>query len=528
MSAVSHGTRHLRQGIGNFKHGPTPVSTSRSIHIPSFIPRPTPPAPTTTQRIFSQARSFFSRLATHLAAPGLTQTSVPVPAHASKSLLRPAHYHSGAQSIRAGFSLPVRHALSRPLSAPCLPKPPGVPANVTHVGLGTARAFHSGRPIFQNLVDNVPIATRALWEAEWEVKMKKKEARKMRKAKENLAPTSKSQEMLKPEAQPIVVGIRNEHADDASELDIYFPLESPPVVTTHLLVPLAPTPTARLPLSSHTIASTVQSLVPIPELQSIHQDHRKHSLRVSTLFARLDVANVWDDPGVNIDAYAYAPRSASHLEQERLCTILRVTFAGWPADRVRAIVGESAEGWCSLEEIHLASAGLPTEGLDDPSESQDSLLSSSSVPSVDLDSIPASELQLAEDTDDDLLAGSGPSSSLMSTDSTWPDFILPTLDFSSSFTEAVRSVPPAPQPEIFLRTASELARDGEERALASCASSLSSPSSLSPSDAGEFPFSPVQARGPGERALDFSWDSSNLRFLSASFMERAGNEVNGW
>ncbi|KIJ04583.1 hypothetical protein PAXINDRAFT_57608, partial [Paxillus involutus ATCC 200175] len=156
------------------------------------------------------------------------------------------------------------------------------------VGLGTARAFHSGRPIFQNMVDNVPIATRALWEAEWDVKMKKKTARKMRRVSEMVTP--KSQEMLKPKPQSIVAETQSEQAD-ASELEVYFPLEPTPAVATHILVPLAPTPTARLPLSSRTAGSTAHPLLPIPELSSIHYSHHLHSLRVSTLFARLDTAN---------------------------------------------------------------------------------------------------------------------------------------------------------------------------------------------------------------------------------------------
>jgi hypothetical protein len=292
MSAVSHGTRHLRQGIGiQYKHGSTPLSTSRSIHIPAFTPHQTSSAPSTAQRIFSQTRTFFSRFASHLTAPGFTHSSVtaPAPVHA-QSLLRPVHYHSSAQSIKAGFSLPVKHALYRPLSAPRLPRPPVVSPNVTHVGLGTARAFHSGRPIFQNMVDNVPIATRALWEAEWDVKMKKKTARKMRRASEMVTP--KSQEMLKPKPQSIVTETQREQAD-ASELEVYFPLEPTPAVATHILVPLAPTPTARLPLSSRTAGSTAHPLLQIPELSSIHYSHHLHSLRVSTLFARLDAANVW-------------------------------------------------------------------------------------------------------------------------------------------------------------------------------------------------------------------------------------------
>ncbi|KAJ7744661.1 hypothetical protein B0H16DRAFT_1727223 [Mycena metata] len=40
---------------------------------------------------------------------------------------------------------------------------------MTHVGLGTARNFSSGRPLFQQLADNVPIADRAFYEADWDL-----------------------------------------------------------------------------------------------------------------------------------------------------------------------------------------------------------------------------------------------------------------------------------------------------------------------------------------------------------------------
>ncbi|KAF9239707.1 hypothetical protein BU15DRAFT_61922 [Melanogaster broomeanus] len=530
MSAVLHGTRQLRQGIGiQCKHGPLPTS-SRSIHIPAFTPRPTPPPiPSTTQRILSETRTFFSRIVSHLTAPGLTHSSVAAPTHAPQSLLRPAHYHSSAQSIKAGFSLPVKHALSRPFSPPRLPKPPTLPANVTHVGLGTARAFHSGRPIFQNIIDNVPIATRALWEAEWDVKMTKKEARKMRRATEKDGVTPKSQEMLKPKPQPIVAETQSEKAD-ASELEIYFPLEPTATVTTHVLVPLAPTPTARLPLSSRTAGSTAHPLLPIPELVSIHYSHHLHSLRVSTLFSRLDTANVWDDPGVNVDAYAYGSRDAESDAHEKQCTILRVTFAGWTAARVREVIGDGAEQWCSLEETHLAGLPAPVSGPDTMEDrnvldTETTFSDSPSLLSVDPDSAPTSELDETSDdgTWDYGLVLSPPASASASSQH---EFVLPTLDFSSSFAQAVRSVPPPPQPEMFLRTASELARDSEADgwSLVSSPSSLSPASSLTSSEGDEFPFH----QRSGRREMDAPWHSFNMG-LSSSFVQQVGeSELSGW
>ncbi|KAF9228703.1 hypothetical protein BS17DRAFT_206033 [Gyrodon lividus] len=517
MSAVSHGTRHLRQGIGiQYKHGGLmPASPSRSIHIPASIPRQNaPPSSSAAQHIFSQTRTFFSRFVSHLITPGFTHSSVTASTHASQSLLRPAHYHSCAQSIKASFSLPVKHALSRPLSAPRLPKPPAVPANVTHVGLGTARAFHSGRPIFQNIVDNVPIATRTLWEAEWDVKTMKKEARKMRRATENKVVTPKSQEMLKPKPELIVSETQSEQVD-VSDLEVYFPLQPTPAVTTHVLVPLAPTPTARLPLSSRTAGSTAHPLLPIPELASIHYSHHLHSLRVSTLFARLDAANVWDDPGVNVDAYAYGPRDADNVVCEKQCTILRVTFAGWTAARVRAVIGDSAEQWCSLEQTHPDGRPALTPGSE--TRQDGNLLEIETTPcnlslllSVDPDSTRASELGLEETSDEGTWDyGLGLSRSpITASASAQHEFVLPTLDFSSSFAEAAHAVSLPPLPENLFRTASELARDAETDGwlLASSPSSLSPASSLSLSEGDEFPFPQRLAR----RKMELSRDSVNI------------------
>ncbi|KIK99732.1 hypothetical protein PAXRUDRAFT_131433 [Paxillus rubicundulus Ve08.2h10] len=515
MSAVSHGTRNLRQGIGiQYKHALAPPSTSRSIHSPAFILHQTPPGPpSTAQRIFSQTRTFFSRFASHLTAPGLTHSSITPPVHASQSLLRPVHHHSSAQSIKAGFSLPVKHALFRPLAAPRLPKPPTVSSNVTHVGLGTARAFHSARPIFQNMVDNVPIAARALWEAEWDVKKKKKAARKMRRASENKVVTLKSQEMLKPKPQSVVAETQSAQAD-ASELEVYFPLEPTPSVATRILVPLAPTPTARLPLSSRTAGGTAHPLLPIPELASIHYSHHLHSLRVSTLFARLDAANVWDDPGVNVDAYAYGLRDVDHGTREKQCTVLRVTFSGWTAARVRAVVGGSAEQWCSLEETHLDDD--PPDSVSGPDTKQygDSIEVEITPPNLplllraDVDSTPASELELDEISDE----------------GTW-DYGLglsqsPTTAGASAQHESIVPEVVHPQPEMFLRTVSELARD----APADGWSLVSSPSSLSLSESDEFPFT----QGSEMRAMETPWDGPSIG-LSWSFVQRIGeSELNGW
>jgi hypothetical protein len=222
-----------------------------------------------------------------------------------------------------------------------------------------------------------------------------------------------------------------------------------------------------------------------------------------------------DDPGVNVDAYAYGLRDADHDTREKQCTVLRVTFAGWTAARVRAVIGGSAEQWCTLEETHLdgppASVSDPdTKQYRDPIEVEIMPSNSPSLLSVDVDSTPASELELDETSDEDTWGyGLGLSQSpTTASASAQHEFVVPTLDFSSSFAEVVHAVPPPPQPEMFLRTASELARGAavDGWSLVSSPSSLSPASSLSLSEGDEFPFT----QGSGMRAMEASWDSPSM------------------
>ncbi|KAG1868837.1 hypothetical protein C8R48DRAFT_539291, partial [Suillus tomentosus] len=430
MSAVSHGTRHLRQGISGTKHHAPVTGSARSLHSSAFIPPLRTPHPSTAQRIFTNSRNLVSRFFAHLTTPGLAHSVAVAPSH---SLVRPAHFHSSAQSVKASYSLPVRNALYRPLSLPRLPRPTPIPGNVANVGLGTARSFHSARPIFQNLVDNVPITTRALWEAEWELKAKKKEERKFRKAKENVVP-SKTKEMLKPKQKLVVAEVPAEI--DISELDHYMPQPALPEVTTYLLVPIAPTPTSRLPLSALSTVGTssFHPLLPVPEIAAAHKTHRNHSLRVSTLFSRLDAASVWDDPGVGVDAYAFGSNLGDN-PSDKQCTILRVTFAGWTAAQVRSVTGDSGQGWCAFEEVY-----------------SDAMSASSQTSSIDEEEV-LSNIEL--DSDDwDYGLGLSPSPDIHE------NFVLPTLDFSSSFAQVASPTQSwTPPPNIILRTASELAEE---------------------------------------------------------------------
>lgn len=482
MSAVSHGTRHLRQGIGGTKHYAPSAGPVRSLHVSAFAPPMRTPQPSTAQRIFTNSRNLVSKFFAHLTTPGLAHY---VPAAApSRSLVRPAHFHSTAQSVKASYSLPVRNALYRPLSVPRLPHPAPIPGNVANVGLGTARSFHSARPIFQNVVDNVPIATRALWEAEWEFKAKKKEELKLRKAMKQVTP-QKTREMLKPILKPIAAETPTEA--DSSELDHYFYKSALPQVMAYLQVPLAPTPTARLPLSAQSAAagiSVLHPLLPVSDIAATHRMHRNHSLRVSTLFSRLDAANVWADPGVKVDAYAFGPCATDSHPSDKQCTVLRVTFTGWTAAQVRSVIGESAQGWCALEEVRpdIMSDSSQTSAIDDEKvfSSRQSVASS-----LELDSASVSDLGFdadAEENSDIELESDGWDfgAGLTLSPGVADHLILPTLDFSSSFVQVVsRTQSPALPPEIILRTASELAA---ESANVWSPTSSTSPSSDSLSD----------------------------------------------
>ncbi|KAJ6534005.1 hypothetical protein DFH09DRAFT_1369884 [Mycena vulgaris] len=187
-----------------------------------------------------------------------------------------------------------------------------VPRTMTQVGLGTARNFSSGRPIFQQLADNIPIAGRAFYEADWELNMHKERENMRRPAKKAAAPKQTSKQLLKAAVKPTVKSSKAPSA--AAELEHYFPAPQVPAVTTRLLVPLAPPPTARAPLPEFPPAR-----LPLPALLAIHDEHATHALRVSSLFQRLDTAG------------RLVPRRRVHRSTPptRSAPCLAVTFVGW-------------------------------------------------------------------------------------------------------------------------------------------------------------------------------------------------------
>jgi hypothetical protein len=404
MQLASHGLRAATRNASNFVPG---AGSSRGIHIPTYIRlHPRLPTPGQTQKLFTQSRNFLARFFNHLTAPGLRIPTTPSVSHSLHSTAR------GYASVQQGFSFPVRTALARPLQTNFLPRAPtAVPRCVTQVGLGTARNFSSGRPIFQNLVENVPIAGRALYEADWEIKGRK-EGEKMRKSlKGKSSKKSTGKEMLKPRIQDIILQENKPASKQSSveaELDQYFAAPVTSDVTTCLLIPLAPTPTSRVPLDPFT--STNPSLLPLREIASVHASHEIHSLRVSSLFSRLDAANVWER-GVQCSAFSHGGGA------ESVCTMLKVEFVGWTKAEVRSVIGESGTGWCVLEEVKTS----PGDGHSAFSDIDDDDLSSdaSSVLSGMVeDSGRASPLEVMNAN--------------MAVDPA-QSFVLPTLDFSSSF-----------------------------------------------------------------------------------------------
>ncbi|KAH9935810.1 hypothetical protein B0H21DRAFT_780840 [Amylocystis lapponica] len=313
------------------------ANSSRSIHIPSFARPNVVSNSSTAQTIFRHTRTILSRFVAHLTTPGTIRAPANFPA-AARAFSQSAH----ARTIQQGFSLPVRYALSRPLHSPYLPRAPTVPRGTTQVGLGLARNFSTARPVFQNLVENVPVSGRALWEADWDIQMQKeREKLRMQKHAKKEAKHARK-EMLQPLAVENITPAQTEAKTQEAELDHYFPAPQSPEVTTHLLIPLAPTPTARVPLSPSPMSSTAHPLLPLSLLGDVHATHGTHALRVQSLFARLDAAQVFSAPGVKCNACG-DPRG--------LCTLLEVRFEGWDAHRVRSIIGEAGRDWCVLEEV---------------------------------------------------------------------------------------------------------------------------------------------------------------------------------
>src|SRR6266478_7613297 len=265
-------------------HNPPNIST-RGVHTHSFVPRITPQQPSPfTSRILNRTRTIFNAFVGHLTAPSKLRAPGAVPRSMQTVATR-------VPKIENNLSLPVRHALSTRMGAPRLPRPPAVPRSIAQVGLGTARNFTTGRPIFQNIADNmhnIPVAARAFLEADLDMRTKedrglalklKHARRKSKKHSRRVCASDKVQ--FHPSAtHPPATATAAEETE--SEFVKYFVPQVPDVSTT-LLIPLAPTPTTRVPLS-HTFAYDRHPLVPFLELSALRVDTERHASRVKALF----------------------------------------------------------------------------------------------------------------------------------------------------------------------------------------------------------------------------------------------------
>ena len=157
-----------------------------------------------------------------------------------------------------------------------------------------------------------------------DVKLLKERGRLIPKMPVKTKKQERRQEMLKPRpVQQTATSITSQEEEEAevAELDRYFPVSPEQEVTTYLLIPLAPTPTNRLPLRDNPpLHSSTHPLLPFSLLSSLHTDHATHTLRVSTVFARLDGSRVFDNTEVSCSAYG---------DPSALCKILEVKFDGW-------------------------------------------------------------------------------------------------------------------------------------------------------------------------------------------------------
>ena len=371
-------------------HNPPNLSSARGLHTQSFAPRSPPHSSSVASRALNRTKTLFNAFVGHLTTPG---THI-VPGRAPRSVHSVA---SRIPTIENNLSLPVRHALSMRMGSPRLPRPPAVPRSISQVGLGTARNFTTGRPIFQNIADkihNIPVASRALLEAGLDTRMKDGDSVRAFKAEKKSKKRSRPESLVRPNKVEFHPAAATRRSDDksaaATEFDKYFVPPRVPDVSTTLLIPLAPTPTARVPLS-HTLSYDRHPLIPIMELSALHVDTERHASRVKALFDQLDAAQVWDK-GATCEAFGGVRGTA----------VLQVHFSGWSAHAVRGVLGEAATGWCILEEERADEMG---------GEELDAAMS-------DVDSIP--DYPGLEE-----LNSSSPIDPAYS-------FVLPTLDFSAS------------------------------------------------------------------------------------------------
>jgi len=431
-NAARKGSNALVHHGGHNKPGTNP-SIQSALHI-------THPLPTTFQavsprnpphKLFTATSNVLQWFFTQLSTPGIkAPTNLAQLQHSgSRSLHTVAH----RESIQNRLSTPVRHALKhKPQANTFLRSASGsLPCcgRVAQVGLGIARNFSTTRPIFQQLADNVPVVGRTLYEIDWDVRMRNEHKRMQIMSTKSPKEVPRTQGMNRhiPKERTSSTfshteGRTADNADFLEDIDHYFPSVNVAAVTTYLFIPLAPTPTLRHPLPFIPLPMSTSTrreptlLPPLSFLGNLNALHSTHALRVSTLFSHLDRANVWAR-GVQCSAYSHGHDHRQRdgkpdigIGEQDACTILKVEFAGWTQAEVRGILGESGTGWCVLEEVTQEDDILDNDPLSD----SDSL---------------SSDLLGSEPGFCNTDTGLGYTMTIDPAES----FVMPTLDFSSSF-----------------------------------------------------------------------------------------------
>jgi hypothetical protein len=272
-----------------------------------------------TRSLFSRAQAIIQRN-----VPRLTRfLGMPKPMAEPVSLNR--MHHRVAQTIQDRMSLSSRMALSRPLKAAGMPRPPMIPRPMHEVGLGTARKF-SSQSAFRHVVENTSITTRAFWEANWDLKAA--EERKIWVKREQMRKSGKSKHTTK-SSRPVTVPVAlasSAHEEDSDDMSLYFAHPAEPSVTTFLQIALASTPSARMPFAD---ANDALYLLPLRSLLDTHANFQAHTQDVTAIFAHLDTNNVWNR-GVTVETWG---------DITGLCVELRVKFSGWSEQDVRELLG---------------------------------------------------------------------------------------------------------------------------------------------------------------------------------------------
>jgi hypothetical protein len=394
---------------------------ARGIHFNAYIPRSSPPPRSTpastsyqyysaqASRIAQSTRRFFARL---------LEPSLPAhvhgghQAHITLQGLAQLGVHRHPNPILRNLSPTSKFSLAHsPVSRVYLPRGPqglktvGYRGLAQEVGLGTARNFSTGRTVFHHVVEkNASIGVRAFLEADTDLRTVQMSRMGARKAEKKMKKET-NRRVFKQE--PLIVKTKEK------EIARYFKDEEPEMIT-YLQVALAATPSARMPFAASANGSIDSNrLLPLRAMLNTQQQFHAQSEFVSSLFNRMDGQGVWNSPRGRVTVESWGDLNG-------LCTELRVRFERWSEEDVRALfsgllANEATGGW-AIQELYPPMP-YPARVLQ----------TSNGLTTLAADSIPAS-----------MLASPALSNaeSEMELEDPWasgPDFIMPQLDFSSSF-----------------------------------------------------------------------------------------------